>query len=163
MLEMSYDQWVNTMKSPDDHIMLLTDHSWNDQQRMGFKNLTFNFDSAAGIDYVVDVTKPDGEKVSIKQFSDSRPFSEDEWYKVAMNSYRGNGGGELLVRGAGIPKEQIPERIVWMSERDQRYYLQRKIEKEGRVTAKALNNWRFIPEEWTRDAIARDRKLIFNE
>lgn len=163
MLEMSYDQWVNTMKSPDDHIMLLTDQSWKDQQRMGFKYLTFNFDSAAGIDYVVDVTKPDGQKVIIKQFSDGRPFKDDEWYRVAMNSYRGNGGGEFLTRGAGIPKEQIPSRIEWMSERDQRYYLQRKIEKEKVVTAKALNNWRFVPEEWTKPAIRRDRKLIFNE
>ncbi len=163
MLEMSYDQWVNTMKSPEDHVMLLTDQSWNDKQRMGFKYLTFNFDSAAGIDYEVDVTRPDGQKVTIRQFSDGRPFKEDAWYRVAMNSYRGNGGGEFLTRGAGIPKEQIPSRIEWMSERDQRYYLQQKIEKEKTVTAKALNNWRFVPEEWTKPAIKRDRKLIFNE
>ncbi len=163
MLEMSYDQWVNTMKRPEDHIMLLTDQSWNDQQRMGFKYLTFNFDSAAGIDYEVDVTKPDGQKVIIKQFSDGRPFQDNEWYRVAMNSYRGNGGGEFLTKGAGIPKDQITSRIVWMSEKDQRYYLQQKIEKEKNVTAKALNNWRFTPEEWTKPAIERDRKLLFNE
>ncbi len=163
MLEMSYDQWVNTMKSPDDHVMLLTDQSWNDKQRMGFKYLTFNFDSAAGIDYVVDVTKPDGQKVIIKQFSDGRPFKEGEWYRVAMNSYRGNGGGEFLTKGAGIPKEEISSRIEWMSERDQRYYLQRKIEREGTATPKALNNWKFVPEEWTKPAIERDRKLIFNK
>ncbi len=162
MLEMSYDQWVNTMKGPDDHVMLLTDQSWDDKQRMGFKYLTFNFDSAAGIDYVVDVTKPDGQKVIIKQFSNGRPFKEDEWYRVAMNSYRGNGGGEFLTRGAGIPKEEITKRIEWMSERDQRYYLQRKIEKEGTATPKSLNNWKFVPEEWTKPAIIRDRKLIFN-
>ncbi len=163
MLEMSYDQWVNTMKTADDHIMLLTDQSWNDKQRMGFKYLTFNFDSAAGIDYEVDVTKPDGQKVIIKQFSDGRPFKDDEWYRVAMNSYRGNGGGEFLTRGAGIAKEQIPSRIEWMSERDQRYYLQRKIEREKTVSPKALNNWRFVPEEWAKPAIERDRRLIFNE
>jgi len=162
-LEMSYDQWVNTMKSPDDHIMLLTERSWNDKQRMGFKYLTFNFDSAAGIDYEVDVTKPDGEKVRILQFSDGRPFDENVWYRVAMNSYRGNGGGELLTRGAGIPMDEIPSRIEWMSERDQRHYLTQKIMREGKVDAKALNNWKFVPEAWAAPAIERDRKLIFNK
>ena len=162
-LEKSYDLWVNTMKSPDDHIMMLNEGSAGDEQRRGFKNLTFNFDSAAGIDYVVDVTKPDGQKVHILQFSDGRPFDEKAWYKVVMNSYRGNGGGELLTQGAGIPLDSINNRIIFMSERDQRYYLTQKIEREGKVEGKALNNWRFIPDAWARPAIERDRKLIFGE
>ena len=162
-LERSYDLWVNTMKSPDDHIMMLNEGSAGDEQRRGFKNLTFSFDSAAGIDYVVDVTKPDGQKVHILQFSDGRPFDEKAWYKVVMNSYRGNGGGELLTQGAGIPLDSINNRIIFMSERDQRYYLTQKIEREGKVEGKALNNWRFIPDAWARPAIERDRKLIFGE
>ena len=162
-LERSYDLWVNTMKSPDDHIMMLNEGSAGDEQRRGFKNLTFNFDSAAGIDYVVDVTKPDGQKVRILQFSDGRPFDEKAWYKVVMNSYRGNGGGELLTQGAGIPLDSINNRIIFMSERDQRHYLTQKIEREGKVEGKPLNNWRFIPDAWARPAIERDRKLIFGE
>ena len=42
-------------------------------------------------------------------------------------------------------------------------YLTQKIEREGTVTPKALNNWRFIPDAWARPALARDRKLIFKE
>ena len=163
MLEYSYDLWVNTMQSAEDHIMLLTEYTQNDMQRMGFKNLAFNFDSAAGIDYEVDVTKKNGEKVHILQFSDGRPFEEDAWYQVAMNSYRGNGGGELLTRGAQIPMDSIPRRIVYTSVHDQRYYLTRKIEREQNVEAKALNNWRFVPEEWVLPAIERDRQLIFGK
>ena len=162
-LELSYDQWVNTMKRPDDHIMLLAPKAPGDNQREGFKNFTFNFDSAAGIDYVVDVTKPDGEKVQILQFSDGRPFSEDAWYRVVMNSYRGNGGGELLVRGAGIPWDSIPQRIEYMSDRDHRYYLTQKIEREGTITPRAHNNWRFTPDAWAKPAIERDRKLLFGK
>ena len=160
-LEMSYNLWVNTMQSADDHIMLLAPKAPGDNQREGFKNYTFNFDSAAGIDYVVDVTKPKGEKVRILQFSDGRPFDEKAWYKVAMNSYRGNGGGELLTLGAGIPLDSINSRIIYMSERDQRYYLTQKIEREGQIEAKSFNNWRFIPDAWARPAIERDRKMIF--
>lgn len=161
-LEMSYDLWVNTMQSPSDHIMLLSEYTKTDKQRYGFKNLAFNFDSAAGIDYEVDVTKPCGQKVRILRMSDGRPFSEDYIYKVAMNSYRGNGGGELLTKGAGIPLDSIKSRIVWVSERDQRHYLTKEIETLGTVTPVANNNWRFVPEEWTKPAIERDKRLLFN-
>ncbi len=160
-LEMSYDQWVNTMKSPDDHIMLMNDDAREDKQRFGFKNLAFNFDSAAGIDYEVDVTKPDGQKVRILRMSNGEPFDPNKTYKVALNSYRGNGGGELLTKGAGIPQEQLKSRIIYESERDQRFYLMKEIEKAGVMDPKPNNNWRFVPEEWTIPAIERDRRLIF--
>ncbi len=160
-LEMSYDLWVNTMKSPEDHIMQLSEWAKQDRQRFGFKNLAFNFDSAAGIIYEVDVTKPDGQKVRILSMADGTPFDENRWYKVAMNSYRGNGGGELLTKGAGIPRTELKNRIVFESEKDQRFYLMEEIEKAGVMNPQAHNNWKFVPEEWTKPAIERDRKLIF--
>ena len=162
-LEMSYDLWCNTMTSPDDHLLLLNAHTYNDQQRMGFKNFSFNFDSATGIDYEVDVTKPDGQKVRILQLSNGQPFDEGRWYRVAVNSYRGNGGGELLTKGAGIPRDSLQGRIVWESEKDQRYYLMQEIERLGTINPKAHNNWRFVPEAWTKPAAERDRKLLFGE
>lgn len=162
-LELSYDRWVNTMKSPDDHIMLLNDNAREDQQRFGFKNLAFNFDSAAGIDYEVDVTKPDGQKVRILRMTDGRPFDEQQWYRVAMNSYRANGGGELLTLGAGIPHDEIKNRMIYESERDQRFYLTKEIEKAGEMDPQPHNNWRFVPTEWAEPALKRDRELIFGK
>lgn len=162
-LEMSYDQWCNTMKSPNDHLLQLKTDTRDDSQRMGFKNLLFNFDAAAGIDYVVDVTKPDGQKVKIISMSDGREFNPKAVYKVAINSYRGNGGGELLTRGAGIQKDSLESRIIWESELDQRYYLMKEIEKEGVCDPQPNHNWKFIPEEWTKPAAMRDRKLLFGK
>lgn len=163
-LEMSYDLWVNTMKSKDDHIILLNEPTDGTQQpRAGFKNLAFNFDSAAGIEYEVDVTKPNGQKVKILRMSDGRPFEEDSWYKVAMNSYRGNGGGELLTLGAGIKHEELKERTIYESPRDQRYYLMKEIERQGTLDAQANGNWSFVPKEWAEAAIERDKRLIFGD
>lgn len=162
-LEMSYDLWVNTMKSPDDHIMQLDERNVSDMQKFGFRNMTFNFDSAAGIDYVVDVTKPDGQKVKILRMSDGKKFNPKKWYKVAMNSYRANGGGELLTNGAGIPKEELPQRIIYKSELDLRYYLAEEIKNQVTLTPSANNNWRFVPEKLVKPAIERDRKLLFGE
>ena len=160
-LEMSYDLWVNTMRSPDDHLLLLNVDSRSDQQRMGFKNYTFNFDSASGIDYEVDVTKPDGQKVHILQMSDGKPFDMDKVYKVVMNSYRANGGGDLIVHGAGIPKDSLNSRIIYQSERDLRHYLMGEIERMSTVRPQAAHNWKFVPEKWTKAAAQRDRKLLF--
>lgn len=160
-LEMSYGLWVNTMTSPEDHIMKISAKKDNGNERNGFVNMTFNFDSAAGIDYIVDVTKPEGERVHILQMSNGEPFDENRMYKVAVNSYRGNGGGELLTKGAGIPKEELDKRIISRTEKDQRWYLMQEIERLGTIRPEANNNWRFVPEEWTVPALQRDRKLIF--
>lgn len=161
-LEMSYDLWTNTMKSPDDHIIAMSESTKDDKQRFGFKNLAFNFDSAAGIDYEVDVTKPDGQKVHILKMSNGQPFDEHKWYKVVMNSYRGNGGGELLTKGAGIPHDSLKSRIIYESEKDQRYYMMKEIENSKNILdPKAHNNWRFVPDAWAIPAIKRDYELIF--
>ena len=162
-LEMSYDLWVNTMRKPSDHLLLLSENSYSDQQRMGFKNYTFNFDSASGIDYEVDVTKPDGEKVHILRMSNGEPFDENKTYRVVMNSYRANGGGDLIVRGAGIPKDSLNSRIVYQSELDLRHYLMEEIERMETVKPQAAANWKFVPEKWTIPAAKRDRKLVFGK
>ena len=160
-LEFSYDMWGNTMTSPDDHALRLNEASKEDTQRTGFQYYTFNFDSACGIDYEVDLTKPDGQKVRILQMSNGQPFDEKKWYKVVMNSYRANGGGELLTRGAGIPKDSLGSRVLFCTDMDQRYYLTQEIERLGTVNPKPNNNWRFVPEEWVQPALKRDSLQLF--
>ena len=162
-LEFSYSLWANTMTSPDDHALLLNDASKYDQQRTGFKNYTFNFDSAAGIDYVVDLTKPAGQKVNILQMTNGEPFDESKWYKVVMNSYRANGGGELLTRGAGIPQDSLESRVLFHTDMDQRHYLTEKIHEMGSVDPQPNHNWRFVPEAWARPALERDYKQLFGK
>lgn len=157
-LEMSYDLWVNQMKSADDHLLLLNE---KDNGFGRFRNPSFNFDSAAGIIYTVDVTKPRGERITIERMADGGPFELDRQYKVAVNSYRGNGGGDLLTKGAGIPKAELSKRIIFSTDKDLRYYLMKRIEEVKVLDPKPLNQWKFIPEEWTVPAARRDYKLLF--
>jgi len=162
-LEFSYDMWTNTMTKPEDHALRLNDASKEDQQRTGFQYYTFNFDSACGIDYEVDLTKPDGQKVKILKMSNGEPFDEKKWYKVVMNSYRANGGGELLTVGAGIPKDSLESRVVWHTDMDQRHYLTEEIRRMGTIDPQPNHNWRFIPEEWVKPALERDRQILFGK
>lgn len=161
-LEYSYSIWTRQMTSPDDSLLLLKDITpEEDKSHAIFANPSYNFDSAAGIIYTVDVTKPQGEKISISSMDDGTPFLMDKTYKVAINSYRGNGGGELLTRGAGIPQDQLHARIVFSTDKDLRFYLMEYIRKQGTLSPKALNQWRFIPDEWVKQAAKRDYDLLF--
>lgn len=161
-LEMSYGLWTNRMQSPDDHLLVLRSRQDGaDGERAVFRSPSYNFDSAAGIIYTVDVTKPDGEKVNIVSMADGSPFSMDKTYRVAVNSYRGNGGGELLTKGAGIPQDKLKERIVFSTDKDLRYYLMQYIEQHGSIEPHALGQWRFIPENWVAPAAKRDYELLF--
>lgn len=159
-LEMSYALWINQMQSPDDHLMLLNEE---DNGFGRFKNPSFNFDSAAGIIYTVDVTKPQGEKIRIERMANGEPFDLNKTYRVAVNSYRGNGGGDLLTKGAGIPKAELAKRIVYSTDKDLRYYLMKRIEEVKVLDPKPLNQWKFIPEEWTVPASKRDYDILFGE
>ena len=163
-LEMSYALWTNQMKSPDDHLLLLREKRREGAtDRASFKNFSFNFDSAAGIIYTVDVTKPKGEKVTITSMADGTPFSLDKIYKVALNSYRGNGGGELLTKGSGISQDELKDRILYSTDKDLRYYLMQYIEKKGVIEPHALGQWKFIPGEWVEPAAKRDYEYLFGK
>lgn len=159
-LEMSYALWTNQMKSPEDHCLLL-DTILDNGTRLGLKNLAYNMESAAGIHYTVDVTKPAGERITITSLADGTPFQLSEQYIVATNSYRGNGGGELMTRGAGIPHKDLRKRLLKSSEKDLRYYFMELIRQKGTVAPKPLHFWKFIPEDWTTKALERDRDIIF--
>lgn len=161
-LEYSYATWTNQMQSPADDLFLLNKDKADDQH-LGFKNMYFNFDCAAGINYTVDVTKPAGEKVNITTLADGTPFSLEQEYEVAINSYRGNGGGDLLTKGAGLTKADINSRIVKSTDKDLRYYLINKIKEQQTITPPTFHNWKFIPEDWAKAAGSRNMKSLFGK
>lgn len=159
-LEESYAIWTNQMQSADDHLLLLKEREGKPGQ-LTFANYSFNFDSAAGIIYTVDVTKPKGRKITIISKADGTPFERNKMYTVAVNSYRGNGGGELLTKGAGIPKDKLKDRIINATDKDLRFYLIKYIEEKKQLTPQNLQQWKFIPEEWVQPAAERDYNVLF--
>ena len=168
-LEYSYGNWFNQMKNKDDFLLRYrTDSSGDvmildDGGRYSLAEPAFNFDSAAGIDYTVDVSRPAGERISIISMSNGNPFYSEKKYKVAINSYRGSGGGGHLEHGAGLPRSDFAERIFSTTERDLRHYLMQMIEEKGVIDPKPLNNWHIVPAEWHGEAQEREMKRLFND
>jgi len=105
-LEYSYDMWINTI------------------------------DSAGGLIYKVDVTKPKGDRVCIGSLADGTAFDESASYNVAMTSYRASGGGNIMREGAGVDPATIGDRTV-------------------------IGEWSFVPEDLASKAMDRDMKLMF--
>jgi 2',3'-cyclic-nucleotide 2'-phosphodiesterase/3'-nucleotidase len=126
-----------------------------------FKNQSYNFDSAGGINYIVDVSKPEGERVEIKGFTDGRPFDKNKMYKVAVNSYRGNGGGGHFTVGVGIVKDELRKRLISSTDRDLRYYILKSIESKKTINPVPLNNWKIIPEKWVKTATSSEYAMLF--
>ncbi len=165
-LEYSYSDWYNTMKGPDDTLLKLRMGDNNQpvltNGKAWLKNQPYNFDSAAGIDYTVDVSKPEGSRITIRSLSGGIPFDPDKKYSVAVNSYRGNGGGGHLTEGAGLSSDDLKDRLISSTERDLRFYILKSIEGKGAVDPKPLNNWHLEPAKWIKNAAARDYKLLFD-
>ena len=161
-LEESYSLWTNQMQSPADHILLFRpdfEKALEPWQRL--QHSSYNFDSAAGLNYTVDVRKPKGEKVTILSMADGTAFDLQKQYRVAVNSYRANGGGGLLTTGAGIPLEKLKSRVLWTSDREMREYLRRDIARQSEINPHSINNWKFIPEDWVQQAATRDANILF--
>jgi 2',3'-cyclic-nucleotide 2'-phosphodiesterase / 3'-nucleotidase len=166
-LEYSYSSWFNTMKDANDHLLMFEKDEQGElvlSKRSNapmLKNRYYNFDSAEGIKYLVDVSRPVGERITIQSLSNGIPFDLKKKYSVAINSYRGNGGGGHLVEGAGIPQEKLTDRVINSTEKDLRYYMMKWIEKQKIVVPTEDINWSIVPEELVNAAKKRDYKLMF--
>ena len=165
-LEFSYSNWLNQMKNEDDNLLKFKKNDdgslkLSSRNKPELAGTYYNFSSAAGIKYIVDVSKPAGNQVKIISMSDGSEFNPDKFYSVAINSYRGNGGGGHLTRGAGIPQEELTERLINSSEKELRLLMMNWLRKQKFVSPKKLNNWKIVPEEWWRKGYGKDFQLLF--
>ena len=161
-LEYSYGGWVRTMTKDTDTMLLFQPHP--EKVTEPWQRLvtpSYNFDSAAGLRYSVNLSAPRGQRIVIKSMADGSPFCLDSLYTVAVNSYRGNGGGNLITEGAGINKAELPSRIIWSTEKDFRFYLMQALKKLKTVNPQPLNQWEFVPALWAEKARQREEKLLF--
>lgn len=159
-LEYSYSLWINTAPIGQNHLMRYASDSPTPTDNR-LKNPSYNFDSAAGIDYIVDITRPARDKVIIKGFSDGRKFEPDSTYTVAINSYRAGGGGNHLTEGIGLTSDELRKRIITTTDKDLRYYLIRTLERKPKVKAVVNNNWKFVPEDDAKRLSDIDRRILF--
>ena len=166
-LEYSCNLWYNEMTSENDHLLKFKTDSLGDIQKSSngntfvLENPFYNFDSGDGIIYTVNLQKQNNERVTIISMADGSPFDLNKKYKVAVNSYRGNGGGNHLTAGSKIRAELLKDRIINSTEKDLRFYLMKWIEEKGTITPKKNDNWKVLPENWFKKGKEKDYPLLF--
>ncbi|MBT8378022.1 MAG: bifunctional metallophosphatase/5'-nucleotidase [Ignavibacteria bacterium] len=168
-LEYSYGSWFNQMEDENDHLLKFKLDE-NDEIKYSARYNSpelderhYNYSSAAGINYTVDVSKPVGERVSITSLSSGEVFELEKTYAIAINSYRGNGGGGHLIHGAGIPKEELSKRIISSTEKDLRFHLMKWIKEKKSIMPAKIGNWKIVPEDWWQKGKEKDYNLIFGK
>lgn len=168
-LEASYDRWICTWTRPGDHVLQIVprDDPRTQQKRWSFVGFTYNFDSVAGINYTVDVTKPRGQRICITSMADGSAFDAAREYTVALTSYRASGGGNLLDE-VGIDTDKIDSRVVARYPEIRKVLYQRlqeddSIDPEEISDTALLGNWEFVPVAIARPALEADMKLVFGK
>lgn len=167
-LEYSYNAWINTVSSSDDRLLKITDRPdpRTGQKSWSFINRSYNFDSAGGLVYTVDVTQPYGQRVTVESLADGSAFEESSEYNVAMTSYRASGGGSIMREGAGIDTDNIASRVVAYHP-EIREILYDYLMNNGEISPEkigdpaVIGHWKFIPESLAEKALQRDMDLLF--
>ena len=166
-LECSYDNWI--MSDTTGHLLKiqLREDPRNNQETWSFVNRSYNFDSAAGIYYTVDIDKEKGERIRILSMADGSAFDPEKTYKVAMTSYRASGGGKLL-DDAGIESDRIDERIVHRYPEYREMIFKYLLKNKAIVTDKVsdrnvIGGWEFIPRMKAKKLLDNDMNLLFRE
>jgi 2',3'-cyclic-nucleotide 2'-phosphodiesterase/3'-nucleotidase len=98
----------------------------------------FNADAAQGVSYVIDVTRPPGDRVRDLTYKGA-PLDPNQKLRVAINNYRYAGGGQYESL-KGLP-------VVYRSPMEVRDLLIEYVTRVGKIPSEADHNWKIIPSE----------------
>jgi 2',3'-cyclic-nucleotide 2'-phosphodiesterase/3'-nucleotidase len=103
---------------------------------VGHEAIGFNYDVAEGVDYEIDLTRPEGQRIVNLRWH-GRPLDLNQKLRIAVNNYRAGGsGGYGMFRNAPI---------LWKSNTDIRTLIIEYYTTHHRLPARASGNWRIIP------------------
>lgn len=105
--------------------------TWIDRRIPGY-----NYDTAEGITYDVDASKPEGSRIRNVLFK-GKPLEDSARLRVAINNYRLNGGG-----GYAMFKDTP---VVFRSSMEIRDLIIRWVEKNGVIATEPSGNWHLLP------------------
>lgn len=170
IMEYSYCRQFNLMTNINEHLIyfkrdtsgnLIFNNRYNSYDTL---TQTYNYESFGGLNYIVDVRKGYGERVNIISMSDGSNFDLNKEYKIAINSYRGSGGGGHLTQGAKIDLKTLQnmDLVIKSTDKDLRFYMIKWFEEQtNNITVEKLNNWKVIPEDYLKAGYERDYKLLY--
>jgi 2',3'-cyclic-nucleotide 2'-phosphodiesterase/3'-nucleotidase len=111
----------------------------------------FNFDTAQGVDYEIDLTEPPGSRIKNLRYR-GRPLKDTRTLRLALNSYRMSGsGGYGMFAGAKVlqkTNEGVRELLVQYA-RD-----------KGTISPQADGNWHPVPSYLAHESRSAVERLV---
>jgi 2',3'-cyclic-nucleotide 2'-phosphodiesterase/3'-nucleotidase len=97
----------------------------------------YNFDMAQGVEYEIDLLRPEGRRVENLRFRGA-PLRDDQPLRIALNNYRAAGSaGYSTFRDA---------KIVWRSGREIRDLMIEYFAAHRELPERPDGNWRLVPQ-----------------
>ncbi len=97
----------------------------------------YNFDQIDGVEYKIDVTRPLGDRIVSLTFQ-GQPVQPDQWFILATNNHRADGGGGFPATGAGA-------RVVLDPGIASRELIVQYIVDRGVIAPVPDHNWSLVP------------------
>jgi 2',3'-cyclic-nucleotide 2'-phosphodiesterase (5'-nucleotidase family) len=115
----------------------------------------FNFDIVSGVDYVIDLTKPIGARIT-QLTRNGHPVQDTDSFTMALNDYRQSGGGGYsMLQGAPVVHDE--GRLI-------RELLIDEVRRVGvlRPAEYFQRNWRLAPDSMSAAAYRSMRRLPYD-
>jgi len=96
----------------------------------------YNYDMLQGADYIIDITKPIGQRISGLMYH-GKPMDMTATYTLALNNYRAGGGGFLGFKGSPI---------VYQSSDEIRNLMIQYVKDTGKIDPTVDGNWHVVPD-----------------
>ena len=95
----------------------------------------FNYDMAEGVEYEIDRSRPEGDRIVNLRWR-GKPLLPEQPLRIAINNYRAGGsGGYTMFRGA---------KVVWRSGEDIREMVIRYYTERKSIPAETIGNWKIV-------------------
>ena len=106
------------------------------EQLMDYRIPGYNFDIATGVGYVIDLTRPPGDRIVDLRFQGG-PLDPARKLRLATNNYRVNGGGGYTML------KNAP--VLYRSSEEIRNLIIEWVERHRDIPTEPIGNWRIMP------------------
>lgn len=150
----------NHMQSRTDHLLALKRNQMGELVSSEDGNLYLNasptnYISAFGIRYLIRVDRPVGQRIEILSLQDGSRFYPQQTYRVVMDSYHAEDGGNFFSKGLGWDAQTRiarQERHSTNSIRFSLYKYLKSIPDDTLRFSRADHSWNIEPHDWWREA-----------
>ena len=138
-----YENYLYTVEMTGDRLRAALEHAaslyqpWPLSPGEQLRLPDLNVDSAAGVNYTIDLRKPAGQRIADLTYK-GKPLADTQKLRVAINNYRYTGGGGYDFKG-------LP--IVFRSSEEIRELIIEHLTRTGVIPTVANHNWHIEPPE----------------